>query len=312
MKRGATFLGAAALVGAFRRILRRDEALPPALPGACVFVEDPDGGFVATYRSGPRNGRDVVLVHSVNAAASAAEMRPLFERLAPDRRVVALDLPGYGLSTRGDRPYRPDLMAGAIRAVIRDLDSGPVHLVALSLGSEFAARVAAESPDLVASLGLISPTGLGSNRASGPQEPGAPSWARAGVLARPVFAALTSRPSIRYFLSRSFEGPVDDGLADYAHRTAGREGARFAPFAFLAGRLFSPDAFHTYQAVDVPAAVLYDEDPFTGFGRLPELVAHEAWAEERIPGTKGLAHFDEPDRTLEALRRLWRRAGDEA
>lgn len=309
MRPRTVLFGSAALAGAASRLLRpRPGPLAPPLGGSCVFVEDPDGGFVATYRTGEGEARPVVLVHSVNAAASAAEMRPLFERLAGERPVVALDLPGYGLSTRGDRPYRPESMAGAVRAVIEDLDAGPVHLVALSLGAEFAARVAAEHPGLVSSLAAISPTGLGERRGPSAGSAGAPGWARIGPLAAPAFAALTSRASIRYFLGKSFAGGVDETLATYAHRTAHADGARFAPFTFLAGRLFSPDAFDLYASVQAPSAVLYDLDPFTGFGRLSELEAHEAWEAVRIPGTKGLPHFDAPDATMGVLRSLWARA----
>lgn len=57
---------------------------------------------------GPRRhgeGAPVVLVHSVNAAASSFEMRPLFEGLRGERPVLAFDLPGFGRSQRGPRRY---------------------------------------------------------------------------------------------------------------------------------------------------------------------------------------------------------------
>ena len=43
-------------------------------------------------------GRPLVLVHTINAAASAAEVRPLFESLSQHRTVYAIDLPGYGFA----------------------------------------------------------------------------------------------------------------------------------------------------------------------------------------------------------------------
>ena len=53
-----------------------------------------------------RQGPPLLLVHSVNAAASAAEVRPLHEHYRATRTVLSLDLPGYGFSDRSDRATR--------------------------------------------------------------------------------------------------------------------------------------------------------------------------------------------------------------
>ncbi len=46
-----------------------------------------------------------------------------------------------------------------------------------------------------------------------------------GPVGRGVFKLLATRPSIRYFLSKSFVGPVDAGLASYAYLAAHVAGA---------------------------------------------------------------------------------------
>lgn len=74
-----------------------------------------------------------------------------------------MDLPGFGPSDRPNIDYSPDLMSGAISSVLSTFD-GPVHVVALSLGSELAARAAITRPDRVSSLTFISPTGMGRRR----------------------------------------------------------------------------------------------------------------------------------------------------
>jgi pimeloyl-ACP methyl ester carboxylesterase len=40
----------------------------------------------------------MLLVHSMNLAGSSAEMAPLFQHHQRDRRVYAIDLPGFGFS----------------------------------------------------------------------------------------------------------------------------------------------------------------------------------------------------------------------
>ena len=78
------------------------EPLPPAVSGE-RFEFDSPAGRLSAYVAG--SGPPLLLVHSVNAAASAAEVRPLHEHYNASRRVFALDLPGFGFSERGDRRY---------------------------------------------------------------------------------------------------------------------------------------------------------------------------------------------------------------
>jgi pimeloyl-ACP methyl ester carboxylesterase len=293
----------AALVAWSRFGVDHDMASGPSLTAERSEVGDGAGGSVAVYGDPSGEGTPVLLVHSVNAAASAYEMRPLFGRLASTRPVYALDLPGYGESTRGDRSYTPPLMSDAITHVLEHIDR-PAHVVALSLGSEFSARAAISSPGRFATLALISPTGFGPASGSQPRGGGVlrfRPWSQA------IFDLIASRRSIEFFLKRSFTGPVDAGLVEHAYRTSHRPGARFAPLAFLSGELFSQDAVELlYRKVSVPSLVLFDRDPFTGFGRLPDFVAdHDQWAAVRIPDTAGLPHWDRPAATLGALEAHW-------
>jgi pimeloyl-ACP methyl ester carboxylesterase len=110
-------------------------------------------GRLSYYVAGPpRNGPSIplLLLHSINAAGSAYEVKPLFERYQLRRTVYALDLPGFGFSDRSARRYRPRLMTDAIHAMVEEirLVHGPVMIdaLAVSLSSEFLARAAFENP----------------------------------------------------------------------------------------------------------------------------------------------------------------------
>lgn len=284
-----------------------DHHMPVAssLPGTRSFEPDGSGGRMAVYRDDAGDGVPAVFVHSVNAAASAYEMRPLYTRLQGSRPVHALDLPGFGDSDRGPRPYGPQLMTDAVVRLLETVGR-PCHVVALSLGAEFAARAARDHPELVQSLALISPTGFGSPRR---QNPAVALALRVPVWSQALYDALVSRLSIRYFLGKSFDGPVDELMVDHAYRTSHRPGARFAAISFLAGELFTPDAATgLYAPLTVPVAVLYDKDPFTSFSALPEFLAgRPGWDAIRIEGTLGLAHWDRPTDTLNALLGHWQR-----
>ncbi len=290
--------------------------LAPALGADRLSFTLPGFGRVAYYLDGRGSGRPLVLVTSINAAASAYEMRPLFEEYRGRRPVYLLEWPGFGSSDRLDVRYTPELMTSALRH-LTSLIGADVDVVALSLGSEFAARASLAEPR-IRSLALISPTGLGS--AQGSTQTAAASHSQRAerlyrTLSNPLWAGalyrvIASRPSIRYFLSGSFQGPPDEGLIRYSFLSSHQPGARFAPLAFIGGLLFTPDAYgELYRRLSVPVLVLYDQDRFVNFDRLPEFAARSGVRAVRIAPTRGLPQFEQLGQVRAALDEFWATPG---
>lgn len=302
-----TALAAAAWIVYSRLMIEHEMDLPPAIEAAREGFGGGYAGLLSYYADRSAEGVPLLLVHSVNAAASAYEMRPLFERFRGTRPVYALELPGFGFSQRGDRPYTPRVYTNAIIGFLETQIEGPADIVALSLSSEFAARAALERAAHVRSLALISPTGLSAgNRQMRPNDSvygllRFPLWSQA------VFDLLATRRSIRHFLDMSFYGAPDSGLAEYSYQTAHQPGARFAPLAFISGKLHSPDIRQAvYEQLERPVLALYDQDPYTSFEALPDLLESRAnWQAQRIVPTRGLPHFDQPEQTFQALEAFW-------
>lgn len=299
-----------------RLLERRKVPLRLAIDAARHEIQTADAGTISYYADTSVSGRPLVLLHGIHAAASAYEMRPLFESFRGERPVYALDLPGFGFSERGGRSYSPATYVHAIEHLLRNvaLERG-ADVVALSLTSEYAAKVAVEMPELVRSLVLLSPTGFATRDEANRLE----RWARRrdkrlatrlGHMqsGRVLYELMVSRPSLRFFLQRSFEGRVDDGLLAYAYATSHQPGAARAPLAFISGGLFpSGSGLNVYAHVRAPTLVLYDKDPHTGFGELEEFVAkHVHFQALRIPHTRGLPQYDAPQQTTEALRNFWK------
>lgn len=206
----------------------------------------------------------LLLIHSVNAAANAYEVRPLYRHYAGRRPVYALDLPGFGHSERSDRIYTPDLMTAAIHAVAAEIrrrhDGARIDAVALSLSVEFLARAALERRDDYRSLGLISPTGF--DKRYERRNPTGSDTARAvaafPLWGRALFDLLVSRPSMRFFLEKTWGSKdIDEGLLDYDQRSAHRPGAEYAPFSFLAGHLFATEIGRIYPRLDLPVWMIH-------------------------------------------------------
>ncbi len=300
----AAALGWAAYSALF---VRHNRNLPPAIDAERRSFASRGTGVLSYYVDRHAEGRPLVLIHSINAAASAYEMRPIFNDFRSVRPVYALDLPGFGFSDRANRVYTPSLYVEAITALLTTQirEAGPVDVVALSLGAEFAALTAAAHPELIRSLALISPTGLDQRVRTG----GSDGFYRAlsfPVWSQPLYDLLVTPASLRFFLQLSFEGPVDPGLLAYAEITSHRPGARHAPLYFISGKLFTPQIGEVYRTLQTPTLVLYDRDNFTGFSALPGLLAaNPAWRAARITPTKGLPHFEKMEEVSEALDGFW-------
>lgn len=77
--------------------------------------------------------------------------------LAAGYRVVTTDLRGHGDSTPDFTSYGDEATAADVVALVEHLGAGPAVLVGNSMGASAAAVVAADRPDLVRALVLLSP-----------------------------------------------------------------------------------------------------------------------------------------------------------
>lgn len=316
---GAVTAAAAAWILYSRFGINHELPLPDALAADRDFFFTQNAGKVSYYHDRHAAGAPLVLVHSVNAAASAHEMAPIFEHYRATRPVMALDLPGFGFSERSPRAYSPALYAAALIDFLQTQVGEPADVVALSLGAEFATRAAAGYPRGFRSLTMISPTGfrargtsVASQRAYLPQKKFNVYNALAFALwGRPLFDLITTRRSIEWFLQRSFEGIVPQEMVEYAYISAHQPGAEHAPLHFLAGDLFTPDmAVQFYEPLDVPALIIYDRDRYTQFDMLPGVLhRNPSIRAVKVAPTLGLPHFERPDATFAALDEFWQSLG---
>lgn len=293
-----------------RAVRAGSASLPLALPAELQFVSS-SGPRLALYVSIPRDRRigheqpPLLLVHSVNAAGSSAEVRPIVEHYAASRAVIALDLPGFGQSERGALDYSPTMMKDAIlRAAqhVQGLGFGPaVDVMAVSLACEFTALAALERPHWFRSVALVSPTGLESTRP--PQyvatKTGEKRWLRRllelPLWSQALYQALTSRTSVGYFLRRTWGSiAIDKQLLEYGLVSARQPGARHAPLAFLSGALSTPGIAKVYSRLQQPLWVAHGErGEFSRFDGLPRLRAADKWVVD-VFGTGALPYFEVP------------------
>jgi len=223
-------------------------------------------GRLATYSAGTASPdgdtTPLLLIHSINAAGSAYEIKPLYDHYAKTRPVYAIDLPGFGQSDRDDREYNQRIMTDAIHAAVEQIRQAhgpqPIDALALSLSCEFLARAAHEAPEAFTSIGLISPTGFEGRARDGraPANRGK-SWLidtlKFPLWDRGFFNLLTARPVIRKFLEKAWGSKtIDEPMVEYDYATTHQPGARHAPYYFVAGFLFSTDILTIYEKLRLP------------------------------------------------------------
>lgn len=278
--------------------------LPPALEAERLEIDE-RSGRLSCYVAG--KGRPMLLVHSINAAGSAYEVRPIFEHFRTHNRVYAPDLPGFGFSDRSERDYNVELYTNSVRDMLERIasDSGGerIDALALSTSAEFLARAAAEDSSSLRSLAFITPTGFrkGSDALREPEGSTREMRWLSSILEFPLwrkglYRLLTRPGSIRYFLKRTWgSSDYDEGLAAYDDLATHQPGAEHAPYAFLSGRLFSKDIRNVYERLALPVWLAHGtKGDFADFSGADWTEARSNW--ERTAFDSGaLPHFEVRD-----------------
>lgn len=113
-------------------------------------VRTVEGLKIRYAEAGPTTGDTVVLTNPWPESLYA--FRSIWDRIAEQVHVVAIDLPGFGGSERRLDLLSPRAMAGFLVTLVQQWKLGPVHFVSPDVGTAAALFVASGRPDLVRSL----------------------------------------------------------------------------------------------------------------------------------------------------------------
>jgi pimeloyl-ACP methyl ester carboxylesterase len=156
---------------------------------------------VAALHAGPATATPVVCVHG--AGISSRPLRPLVERLGETVETWAIDLPGFGRSSKPPEPLDLIALGDVLADWMAAMDLPPACLLGSSFGCQVVTDVAVRHPARARSLVLAGPT----------IDPAARTWPR--TIAR--WLRNSVRESVRMF-------PLN--VADY--RDCGTRGVIFA------------------------------------------------------------------------------------
>ncbi|EAQ46970.1 esterase, putative [Roseobacter sp. MED193] len=237
----------AALMGAShlktRKLAREARQLVPPVGQFCNTVQ----GKIHYIDIGPRDAQPLVLIHGLSGQLQHFTYA-LAELLAKDHRVIALDRPGCGYSTRAsDGLARLPEQAKTLLNVLDQLEVDQPVLVGHSLGGAVSLAMALQAPEKIRGLALLAPL-------THPSSQGAEAFKGLIVhtsIMRHLMAQTVAVPTAQ----RTAEPVLQQIFApetcpdDFLIKAGGALGLR--PESFVAA---SADASYLYPAIETQAA----------------------------------------------------------
>ncbi len=242
------------------------DGVPPGAPKD-AFYADIGGTRLRFVDEG--EGSPVVLLHGF---ASALETwRGVKEELLKrHHRVIALDLKGFGWSSRPDGDYSPQAEAALVLALMDQRNVKSAAVVAHSWGSSVALAMVMAAPERVTRLALYDAWVYEE------QLPTTFLWARASGVGEALFDLFyAERPDEK--MNRAFYDPkkyVNERFVEEVERALDRPGTTAAALAAVRGQRFTEMQAH-YREVKQPVLLLWgreDEVTLLAYG---ERLSHE-------------------------------------
>lgn len=256
-------------------------------------------------------GKPVLLLPAFSTVSTRAEMKGIARSLATNFQVVTLDWLGFGQSDRISIDYRPEIYHQLLKDFIEYAFSAPVTIIAAGHAAGYALKVAKNCPNIVSKLILVAPTWLGPLRAMGAPRSLA-SFAlklvRSPIVGQTLYYLNTTPSFLRWMYRRHVyveNTLLTNEFIKQKRNISQQQGARYAPAAFVTGRLdpVSDRAtfLHPFQSLSIPISIVIAENAPPKSKAEMEAIAQLPNVETiRLPGTLGL-HEEYSDRVSEAI-----------
>ncbi|MDB4977255.1 MAG: alpha/beta hydrolase fold protein [Myxococcaceae bacterium] len=141
-----------------------DEAIEGVQGARASWFNDPSGHErLYVLEAGPTSRRTgeptLVLIHGVGSIG-IRDYYPALAQLSRTRRILAIDLPGFGRSNPQDKDFGPERLARSVDTVVRTCAAGRIDVVGHSSGGSLAVLFAAKRADVVRRLVLADVAGI--------------------------------------------------------------------------------------------------------------------------------------------------------
>ena len=221
----------------------------------------------------------IILVHGL--ASNAGFWRYNIPELSKKYRVIAVDLPGYGKSQKGDYPYTLSFYADEIKKLVEELKLKNVVYVGHSMGGQIGLILSMKYPNLLDKLILASPAGFEKfDRGEG-------DWLRSVMTIKGVKS--TNEEGIRRNLSINFYNFCDKWEWMVEERVRMRKAADFDEFAYTVVKcvnaMLDEPTYDKLSEVKTPTLIIYGRYD----GLIPNPYLHPGFSSDVYEkGAKGI------------------------
>ncbi len=194
----------------------------------------------------------VVMLHGFASSLNAWD--GVTKSLAVSHRVIALDLKGFGWTSRPEGDYSPAAQADLVLALLDELGVSKTAIVAHSWGSSVALQIALQAPTRVERIALYDAWVFEE------QIPTAFRWARAPLIGELIFGLFyTERPEDKMELAFYDKSWVTQPFVEEVERGLKRPGTTAAALAAVRGQRYR-DVQKRYATITQPVLLLWGEN----------------------------------------------------
>ena len=279
-------------------------------PYAVKKVELPEGIQVAYVDEG-KGEQTIVFIHGLGSYLPAWKKN--IEGLKGQFRCIAIDLPGYGKSSKGKYEGSMRFYAEIVAEFIDALDLGKVALAGHSMGGQIAMVAALAYPDKVEKLVLVAPAGFETFTKGQKQ------WFRDVMTANGV--KLTTVEQIKINLAYNFYRLPKDAEFMITDRINMRTASDFDAYCYIIPQcvqgMVDDPVYEFLPQIQQPTLVIFGENDNLipnrylnpgatagiardGAGRIPNAGLH------LIPKAGHFVHFEKSDEVNELIKVFFR------
>ncbi|MDF5724734.1 MAG: alpha/beta hydrolase [Rhizonema sp. PD37] len=257
-------------------------------------------------------GETLLLLPAFSTVSMRSEMGEIGKLLSPYFQVVTVDWPGFGESSRLSVNYSPAMYHQFLLDFVTSVLHTPVKVIAAGHSAAYILQLAQELTTVFSRIVLVAPTWRGplpTMRANKQVAGIVKELVRSPVLGQGLYK-LNTTPSFLNFMYRRHVYVDADKLTpsfiEHKWHNTQQPGARFAPAAFVTGKLDAVDNQADFLALvrglTVPLMVVIgDSSPPKSRAEMDALAALPFVRSAVISGSLGM-HEEYPSTVVEAVR----------
>lgn len=253
------------------------------------------------------SGSPLLLIHDLTVGSSSYEFNKLYDSLAEEHEVFAIDLLGYGLSDKPNMTYTNYVYVQLITDFIKNVIGRKTDVIATGDAAPAIIMACHNDPEIINKMLFISPQSLYKlNQIPSKQTKALKLLIETPILGTFVYNILTNRNFIeKDFREVYFSNPLkikEEDILTYLEASHIPDYNSKYVFASYVGRYTNTNIIHALKEINHGIYIISGEDK-EDIGTIIDNYAYYNTAIESvlIPNTKHLPHLEMPEEVLKQI-----------